>query len=190
VVELLEDERRKAAARARQRTDPTRDIDREDRGRPPLELMIDAPDMPNPFAFEDPDTGENLLKPGYIGHWNRVKIDVNDRVDNRQRLRERVAWGAELIKTKKGDELRTETLVATQIPIKREAQRKIYLSDPGAFDNVRNVQQRQIDRLHEEADDINTAYSRRYHGGGKGVVHLEPLPGHGSHYGPADEGDE
>jgi hypothetical protein len=191
-LQIMEEQKAMAARRARDRVaDPRLALEDEiNRGRSAIEIFIDAPEMPNPFAFED-DDGADLREPGYVYHWTRVKHTLNDLRDNRQRLRQRLAWGAEVVlKPSDGKELRTDTLVATRIPVKREAQRKIALADPGTFDNARALSNREVERLQQVADDENVAYSRRHTGGNKGVVHLQPAAGHGVHYGPADEGDE
>lgn len=190
-LQIMEEQKAMAAQRARDRVaDPRLALEDEiNRGRSAIDIFIDAPEMPNPFAFED-DDGTDLREPGYVYHWSRVRHTMNDLRDNRQRLRQRLAWGAEVVLKNDGKELRTDTLVATRIPVRREAQRKIALADPGTFDNARALGNREVERLQQVADDENVAYSKRYHGGGKGVVHLQPAGSHGVHYGPADEGDD
>ncbi len=189
-IEMLQADAAHAEARRRARVaDPQRSLEEENRRYSAIDILTEAPEEPNPFAFED-DDGTNLLPPGYVGHWVRVKPDLEARADNRQRLRSRLAWGAEVITKADGAELRTDTLVATKIPIKREAQRKLHLADPGAFSNARSISTTETDRLRQVADEENSRYSRRYHGGGKGVLHITTPEQSGMQYGPADMYDE
>jgi hypothetical protein len=180
-TQMLQEERKKAEAEKAQRVDARASHKTQDRGRIPVESRIISPKrLPDPFAIEDPISGKSLVKRDpqgrpYDTHWVRLKDDHNDAGENRLRLRERKAFGYEVVKCEDGSDLKTETMIAMQAPVQAAAERIVYYSSQGAFDNARPVE-----RLQERADEINSDFSRRHAGAGKGVVSLQELPGHRS----------
>lgn len=186
-LEILQATERAAAdARAARRQNSRSRVQDQPQGRIPVEVMAlrqafqdgIVPDhMPDPMAMED-DDGTPLLKAGYCGRWVRVRDDFDQKAENTLRLRRMRAWGAEPIMKKDGQPLRTETLVAMQLPIKQNALRKIQASASGALDSAK-----QIDNLYDEADRVNSEFSRRHHGASSGVVRIEPLADTGRQYG-------
>ncbi len=175
---LQETERQAAEARAARRTDSRGRVQDQPQGRIPVEVLAIrdwAGDvkMPDPMAMED-DEGNSLLKEGYCGRWVRVKDDLDQRNENSLRVRRMKVWGAEPVLNPDGTPLRTETLVAMQLPIRQNALRKIQASRSGALDAAK-----QIDNLHDEADRVNSEFSRRYHGASQGVIQLAAMPGTG-----------
>jgi hypothetical protein len=159
--------------------DPRATYRNDDTGRIPVEMLVGgAPKMPNALACEDED-GTSLVKRDpqgrpYRTRWVRVKDDLDQTNENTLRLRQMKAWGYEPVMKKDNTPLRLETLVCMQCPVEADAKRVIYHSKSGAFDKAR-----QVDRLRERADELNSEFSRAHSGGSQGVVSVQPLEGHG-----------
>ena len=191
-TQMLQQERKAAEAEKQRRVDARASHKTQDRGRIPVESRIierTRRKLPDPFAIEDPKSGKSLVKRDkdgrpYDTHWVRMKDDHNDAGENTLRLRERKAFGYEVVKCEDGTDLRTGTMIAMQAPVQAAAERIVYYASQGAFDNAKPV-----DRLHQRADEINSDFSRRHHGAGQGVVGIQELPGHGSFRGGLNDND-
>lgn len=175
VVQMLQDEQRKAEAERAKRPPNSRQSLRETNlGRIPVEMRIEMPKMPDALAFED-DDGTSLLKKGYRGRWVRIKDDLDQHSENTLRVRRMRAWGGEVVMKADGTPLKMETLIAMQLPILADAKRIIAASRSGAYDAV--------GQLSNSADKLNSDFSKRHYGASQGVIQVEPISEHGSEVG-------
>lgn len=139
---------------------------------PPLESRLFVADAPDVIAITDKN-GKSLVRDGWIGRWVRLS-DSQGRQSN-VRLREFLAWGAEVIldpdKEKVDGKLPPKTDVwgiAVQIPAARYGARVIAHSPRSAFDS---------DLIMSHLDDLAESINSE---SGYAAVRIAPTKEHGS----------